>query len=104
MLLLVIIDLLLLPTGLSPVYNLSLLEVSWRWSSALLLVGWLDGQAAAESRLHLVGGGRLLLLLLGGRAAAGCCLLLLLLLGGGLLLRAAVPPLLIPATWRRSAF
>ena len=104
MLLLVIIDLLLLPTGLSPVYNLSLLEVSWRWSSALLLVGWLDGQAAAETSLLLVGGGRLLLLLLGGRAAAGCCLLLLLLLGGGLLLRAAVPPLLIPATWRRSAF
>ena len=104
MLLLIIIDLLLLPTGLSPVYNLSLLEVSWRWSSALLLVGWLDGQAAAETSLLLVGGGRLLLLLLlGGRAAAGCCLLPLL-LGGGLLLRAAVPPLLIPATWRRSAF
>ena len=106
MLLLIIIDLLLLPTGLSPVYNLSLLEVSWRWSSALLLVGWLDGQAAAETSLLLVGGGRLLLLLLGGRAAAGCWMLLLLplLLGGGLLLRAAVPPLLIPATWRRSAF
>ena len=102
MLLLIIIDLLLLPTGLSPVYNLSLLEVSWRWSSALLLVGWLDGQAAAETRLLLVGGGRLLLLL-GGRAAAGCCLLLLL-LGGGLLLRAAAPPLLTPATWRRGAF
>ena len=104
MLLLVIIDLLLLPTGLSPVYNLSRLEVSWRWSSALLLVSWLDGQAAAETRLLLVGGGRLLLLL-GGRAAAGCCLLLLLLLlGGGLLLRAAAPPLLTPATWRRGAF
>ena len=103
MLLLVIIDLLLLPTGLSPVYNLSLLEVSWRWSSALLLVGWLDGQAAAEIRLMLVGGGSLLLLLLGGRAAAGCCLLLLL-LGGGLLLGAAAPPLLTPATWRRGAF
>ena len=103
MLLLVIIDLLLLPTGLSPVYNLSRLEVSWRWSSALLLVGWLDGQAAAETSLQLVGGGRLLLLLLGGRAAAGCCLLLLL-LGGGLLLGAAAPPLLTPATWRRGAF
>ena len=128
MLLLIIVDLLLLSTWLSPIYNLSWLEVSWRWSSAwLLLVGRLDGQAAAaQTGLLLMRGGRLLLLdgqaaaaetslllllvgggimlLLGGRAAAGCCLMLLLLLGGGLLLRAAASPLLAPATWRRNPF
>ena len=123
MLLLIIVNLFLLPTWLSPIYNLSWLEVSWRWSNAwLLLVGRLDGQAAAQTGLLLMRGGRLLLLdgqaaaqtgllllvgggrLLLGRAAAGCCLMLLLLLGGGLLLRAAASPLLAPATWRRNPF
>ena len=87
MLLLVIINLFLLSTGFSPIYQLSGRLVCWR---RLLEVSRL--------LLLLMRGERLLLLRV--RAAASCRLLLLLL--GRSLLGLTLPPLLTPATWRRN--